>query len=224
MPGRQVIIADNEYYHVFNRGVARQPIFSSQRDYAQALLTLTYYLFSSPPMKLSRFKIFSISERDRIIAEQIKKKEVLVKLVAFTFMPNHVHFLFQQITNGGVAKFMSQFQNSYTRYFNTKQKRVGPLFQGAFKAVHVESEEQLLHLTRYIHLNPVISNVVKKEDLISYPWSSLQDYHKGSSSFVTLNPILDLLKTPDKYEKFVFDYMDYAERLHQVKHLLFEDP
>ncbi len=224
MPGRQLIIADGEYYHVYNRGVARQPIFFSQRDYAQALLTLTYYLFRNPPMKLSRYKDLSQQDRDSIIADQQKKNDVLAQLIAFVFMPNHIHFLFRQVSDKGIAKFMSQFQNSYTRYLNTRHARVGPAFQGAFKAVHVESEEQLLHLTRYIHLNPVVSHVITRSELGSYPWSSFRDYVNTSTSFVTRNPVLSAFKSMEKYHRFVLDYIEYAERLHQIKHLLLEDP
>lgn len=224
MPGRRLIFANGEYYHIFNRGVARQPIFLTQRDYSQALLTLSYYLFRNPPMKLSRYKALSRKDRDRVFANQQKLQIVYVKLLAFVFMPNHIHFLLQQVSDNGISRLMSQFQNSYTRYLNTKQDRVGAVFQGAFKAVHVETEEQLLHLSRYIHLNPVVSHVIRAEEACSYPWSSFQDYLRGQSSFVSLEPVLPIIGSPEKYTAFVMDNVDYAERLHQLKHLLLENP
>lgn len=157
MPGRPCIIANGEYYHVYNRGVAKRSIFLSEKDNAQALLALTYYLYIHPPMKLSRYKELSFRDRNAIFGKLQQKNDVLVQLIAFTFMPNHIHVLLRQIAPNGIATYMSQFQNSYTRYFNTIHMRVGPLFQGAFKAVRIESEEQLLHVTRYIHLNPVVA-------------------------------------------------------------------
>lgn len=224
MPGRQLIFENGGYYHVFNRGVAKQPIFLSQKDYAQAMQAFTYYLSVTPAMKLSRFKELSISDQTAVVAAQLKKNDPLVNVIAFTFMPNHIHFLLQQVADRGIARFMSKFQNSYSRYFNTKHNRVGAIFQGVFKAVHVESEEQLLHVTRYIHLNPVMANVIKKEELDSYPWSSFVDYMKNRSVFITRELVLSIMKTPEAYKKFVFDYIDYAQRLAQMKHVLLDEP
>lgn len=222
MAGRSLIFGDGEYYHVFNRGVARQPIFSSQKDYAQALLAMTYYLFSLPQVRLSRYKKLSIRDRDRIILDQQNKHDVLVEILAFVFMPNHFHMLLKQVSENGISKFMSQFQNSYTRYYNTKHNRVGPVFQGVFKAVHVETQEQLLHLSRYIHLNPVVSLIIKKEELFTYPWSSLPDYVDRKSSFLTVDPVLGLFKTSEAYKRFIIDHVDYAQRLELMKHLLLD--
>lgn len=222
MTGRSFVFGDGEYYHVFNRGVARQATFSSQKDYAQALLALAYYLFSVPPVRLSRFKNFSVQDRDRIIANQQRKHDILVEIIAFVFMPNHFHILLKQVVQNGVSKFMSQFQNSYTRYYNTKHNRIGPVFQGVFKAVHVETQEQLLHLSRYIHINPVVSLVIKKQDLFTYPWSSLPDYLDRKSSFLSPDSVLDLFKTTEAYKQFILDNIDYAQRLEQTKHLLLD--
>ena len=91
-------------------------------------------------------------------------------------MGNHFHFLIKQASDNGISKFMANFTNSYTKYFNTKHQRVGPLFQGVFKAVHVDSDEQLIHLSRYIHLNPVMGFVIKAEELKDYKWFSYPNY------------------------------------------------
>ena len=117
---------------------------------------------------------------------------------------------------------MSQFQNSYTRYFNTKYKRIGPLLQGVFKGVYVETMEQLLHVSRYVHLNPVVSFLVDEKNPESYAWSSLTEYLKGGSPFLSCQPILDQFKNPDGYRKFIVDHIDYAKKLSEIKHLLIE--
>lgn len=70
-------------------------------------------------------------------------------------MPNHFHFLIEQTADKGIASHMQRFINSYAHYVNIKYKRVGPLFQGLFKGVLIESDEQFLHVSRYIHLNPL---------------------------------------------------------------------
>lgn len=149
MPGRSTPLVVGEYYHIFNRGVARQPTFLNRNDYKRALLTLSYYRFTSPPVRLSRFKEFSQKEREKVTAN-MQKGERFVEIISFVFMPNHFHLLLKQTVNNGIPHFLSKFTNSYTKYFNTKYNRVGPVFQGVFKSVYIESDEQLIHLSRYI--------------------------------------------------------------------------
>lgn len=141
-------------------------------------------------------------------------------------MPNHFHFLLKQLTDNGISKFIGQFCNSYTRYFNTKHSRIGHVFQGVFKSVHVESQEQLIHLSRYIHLNPCVSSIVKKELLFDYPWSSYPNYlkgkSKGKSDIFEIDPVLSSFKSPQDYQQFVLNHADYARELELVKHLVID--
>jgi len=139
-------------------------------------------------------------------------------------MPNHFHFLLRQETDGGISKFLSQFLNSYTRYFNTKNERVGPLFLEDFKNVLVESEEQFLHLSRYIHLNPFSSSVVSSlENLYTYEWSSLSEYIGGSEDYICdKEMIMNYFKTKESYKKFVSDRADYQRELKQIENLLID--
>lgn len=223
MAGRKVILATNEFYHVYNRGVARQPTFLTKWDYQQTILALSYYRFRNPPLKLSRFKELPQEQREKYLSELNNKGEKLVDIISFAFMPNHFHLLLKQAADGGISKFLSQVTNSYTRYFNTKHKRVGPLFQGTFKAVHVETDEQLIHLSRYIHLNPLVTFLVKEKDFLSYPWSSLPDYLRGESTLVEIEPVLSHFASPRAYQKFVLDQADYAKELEEIKHLVIEE-
>lgn len=211
-----------EYYHVFNRGVARQPTFISTSNYKQAILALNYYRYLKPPVKLSKFKKLSLAERQKILNQKIMAGENLVDIVSFVLMPNHFHFLLRQAVDGGISKYISQFTNSYTRYFNTKNNRPGPVFQGVFKAVHVETGEQLLHLSRYIHLNPYVSSVIKKEKLDTYLWSSLPQYLKGGSPELETKIILSQFTKVFSYREFVFNHSDYARELEIVKHLILD--
>ena len=217
MAGRNIPLVADEYYHVFNRGVARQPTFTTKYDYQRALSTLEYYRFLHPPLKFSKFKTLSQEERNKLLDNRSADK--LVDIVSYVLMPNHFHFLLKQITDNGISKYLSQFTNSYTRYFNTKHNRPGPVFQGVFKAVYVETEEQLLHLSRYIHLNPYVSNVVSKTELLAYPWSSLQSYIAEQSFFVDPSSVLHRFKKLNSYRDFVLNHGDYARELEIVKHL-----
>lgn len=156
--------------------------------------------------------------------KKIKEKErPLVSLIAFALMPNHFHLLIRQITENGISKYIKRVSDSYSRYFNVINKRTGPMFQGSFKAAHVESNEQLLHLSRYIHLNPLVSFVVNDNDFKSYPWSSLKDYLSDDRlSIVDRAIILDQFKGSKEYLKFIMDQVEYAKALEWIKHLTLE--
>ena len=124
------------------------------------------------------------------------KKNFLAEIVAYCFMPNHFHFLLKQKANDGISKFIANFTNSYGRYFNSKNKRNGPLFQNRFRATRIETEQQLLHVSRYIHLNPYSAYLVKNlKELEVYPYSSLPEYiGKTDSEFCYKENVLHYFK------------------------------
>ena len=168
MPGRSTPLVNNEYYHIFNRGSDKRDVFLKPRDFSRFIQTLYYYQFSGPKPK------FSMLSKDTRLAFKGSEESKLVEILCYCLMPNHCHFLVRQVKEDGIAKFVSQLFNSYTKYFNTKYQRVGALFQGVFKAVRIETDEQLVHVSRYIHLNPAVSQL--DDNLINYPWSSLAEY------------------------------------------------
>ncbi len=159
-----------------------------------------------------------------MLRQLIKGNNKIIELIAFCLMPNHFHLLIKQNSEDGVFRFLRLMMNSYVKYFNTKYKRVGPLFQGMFKVVHVETDEQLLHLSRYIHLNPLVSFLVKDKDFISYPWSSLQEYIKNQAKISNPKPILENFSKNQDYLKFVLDQADYGKELEKIKHLTLDNP
>ncbi len=222
MAGRKVIFANDEYYHIFNRGIARQPVFFSKRDYEHLLLTFSYYRFIESPVKLSRFLTLPKDIQRQILKGLDIHPKTYVDIICFVLMPNHFHLLLKQTSESGITKFMSKSINSFTRYVNTKQERVGDLFQGVFKAVRIETNEQLLHVSRYIHINPVVSHVVKDKDLFGYQWSSLPDYIHETSSFVSNSVVLDQFSSKESYKNFILDQVDYGKKLEEIKHLVIE--
>lgn len=223
MPGRLYPLVTDEIYHVFNRGIDHRPTFTDIREYKRAIITLRFYQFASPPIKLSQFLILS-KERQEDFWQKLKQQAKLIEFLSYSLMPNHFHFLLRQKKDKGISQFMSNFQNSYTRYFNTRHKRTGSLFLDQFKAVRIETEEQLLHVSRYIHLNPYSSFVVKTtKELEIYPWSSLSEYLglKGEN-LCEREIVLANFKNPKDYRKFVLDQANYQRSLEKVKHLIFE--
>lgn len=190
----------NAFYHVYNRGVEKRKIFLDKQDYAVFLSYLKTYLEPKNEEKLG--DIFSSlnsswKEKDRA-QKELKLKNYFsdLELVCYSLMPNHFHFLVKQI-NPVLNLFMNSLGTRYGMYFNRKYKRNGGLFQDVYKAVLVESEEQLLHLSRYIHLNP------KERHLPS----SLPDYLGDRNTFwVKKHHILDYFsKTNPKnsYQNFM---------------------
>lgn len=222
MPIRILPLVNEEFYHIYNRGIAKQPTFLGKKDYDRFYLTISYYRFSNPPIKLSHLLKQSQETRSALLADLEKKGKKLVEIVSFVFMPNHFHFLLRQTEEGGISRFIGNAVNSYTRFFNTKHERDGALFRGAFRAVHIGSEEQLIHLSRYIHLNPVTSFVVKEMELFSYPWSSLPNFLQKRSSLVDMDPVLSCFRSINSYKKFLVDQIDYAKKLKEIEHLMLE--
>jgi len=225
MPGRETPLVTNEIYHVLNRGVASLPTFLDKNDFKRAIETMLYYQNQSPPLKYAKFLELSRERRQRLLGELKREKKVWVEILTYCLMPNHFHFLLKQVVDNGISKFVGQFANSYTRYFNTKHNRTGPLFQGKFKAKRVETEEQFVHLSRYIHLNPYSGGIIKtQKQLADYPFSSLKEF-LDTSSFSVCNqePLMASFKNRQTYREFVFNQADYQRKLELIKHLALEE-
>lgn len=224
MPGRKAPLVTDEIYHIYNRGIARQPTFNKKREYQRAIKTLSFYKYYSPPASLSKYLVKSVEER-KDISNRMKKGDILVEILSFCLMPNHFHFLLKQVKDSGISKYVGNFLNSYTRYFNVRNERDGSLFLDQFKATKIETDQQLIHVSRYIHLNPYTSHVISNfDDLKTYLWSSLREYLNQSSDIVcSTKMIFGLFNNKiQNYEKFVLDQADYQRKLGNIKHLILE--
>lgn len=187
-------------------------IFDNFYDYSRFLKTFIYYSIEGPKPK---FSIFTPETK------HLDRSKTIVDIVCFCLMPNHFHFLLRQNREGGITEFVSKLSNSYTKYFNFKRDRVGPLLQGDFKSVHVDTNEQLIHLSRYIHLNPLIGHVI--EDLESYKWSFYREYiGLQVDEICKKDIILDQFQSKGAYKRFVLDQADFAKRLEMIKHQLLD--
>lgn len=183
------------------------------------LEVIRYYQRQKPELKFSKFiqleKTSQISKKD-----YLSGNEKLVDLIAYCLMPTHVHLVLKQLKDNGVSTFMCNILNSYSKYFNTKHGRRGPLWETRFKSVLVESDEYLLHLTRYVHLNPSTAMLVDKPE--NWKFSSYQEYLSQSNEdcFCKYDDILDI--TPHSYKNFVEDRISYQQKLAKIKTLLLE--
>lgn len=219
---RKTIFATNEVYHVYNRGVEKRPIFLQKRDYDRFLSLLEYYRFTNCPIKFSYFKLQTAEGKQRILTNLNRESKKLVDILAFCLMPNHFHLLLKQLNENGISKFMAKITNGFSHYFNTKYDRTGHLFQGNFGAIYIASDEQYMHVSRYIHLNPVVSYLVKPEELETYAYSSYISYITDNKSFCNPTNILGFFKNIEAYKKFVLDHADYALKLKDTKHLFID--
>lgn len=206
--------ATGDYYHLYNRGVEKRMVFLDSFDYHRFLETIDYYRKTPVPMKLSDFR------RGVIKWKKIDQQEELVRIYCYCLMPNHVHFLIQQLIDGGITEFMRKTFNSFTKFFNTKYERVGPLFQGPFKAKLIENEEYLLQLSKYVHKNPQdVEFPHGVWEAKTYPYSSYGNYISGKphpfcdtdlilSYFAKTNPNLSyqsFVEEPDLDDPSLFD-------------------
>jgi putative transposase len=223
MPGRAIPLVTGEYYHVLNRGITGQLVYPDHWAYQKFRELVAYYQYVDVPLRYSQFLSLGTAARQEILANLKKRHEHRVQQIAFCLMPSHFHLLLRQERDTGISRFLNDLTNSFTRAFNTKHDRQGPLFQGAFKAVRVENDEQLLHVVRYIHLNPHTSYVVKTiEELMSYRYSSLPEYLSGGGTLVDPMPVLEQFSSLENFKIFTFDQADYQRTLDHCKHLTLE--
>lgn len=225
MPARTIPLVTGEYYHIVNRGVASTPIFKRKYDYQKFIQAFLYYQNTNPPVRFSKFGEFPKIEKEKVLEELKKKRDLLVEIIAYCLMPNHYHFILKQVKDKGIANFIRLSTNSYSHYFNIVYKRKGTLFEGRFKAVRIETDSQLLHLSRYIHLNPYSSFLIKDfKSLLNYPFSSLVEYLGISQTSVCQKDIvLNQFPGSEEYKEFVLNQADYQRTLEEIKHQILED-
>lgn len=180
MPQRSVVLANDEIYHVFNRSIARTEIFSNKFNLHKAIEILDYYRFIQV-LRLSRFKKLT-PQLKKDYSDMVIRDKPLVEIYASALMPNHYHFLLKQVQDKGIVKFISNFQNSFAKAFNLKNDRNGALFQNAFKAKRIGNDEQFIHVSRYVHLNPVTAYLIEFKDLVTYQ----VDYQRESDGIKSL--------------------------------------
>ena len=215
MAQRKTLLINGEYYHIFNHSVAGIPIFKGMRENELFLEAMKFYLQPNPPTK------FSVYRKSRQ-SFPIKLDQKLVSIINYNLMPNHFHLTLRQEQDNGVRKFIQKISNSFAHYFTLKYHSRGHIFEDKLKAVRIETDEKLINLSRYIHLNPVTSYLVEKPE--DYQYSSFKIYlGQETSEIVDPFPVLSHFSSPEKYYEFVLSQKDYQRTLNEIKHLLIED-
>ncbi|MBU0570116.1 transposase [Patescibacteria group bacterium] len=216
---RKVVLANGETYHIFNRSIASQEILVGRKELQRMLDLIDYYRFPQA-LSFSKYKNLT-SEMKTQYTSNFKKNQPLVEIYAFCFMPTHFHLLLKQISEKGITIFASKFQNGFAKYFNKITKRDGGVFNRPFKAKRIATDDELAHVSRYIHLNPITSYLITPEELATYDWTSHSFYMgKGGGDIVNIEFLLKIFGSSEKYEKFILDQVEYQRSLDQIKKLL----
>lgn len=206
------------YYHIYNRGVEKRLIFTDEKDYVVFLSYLKTYLLPKDEKILAAIledSDASAKDKDRALKlVRMNNFNDEITLSAYCLMPNHFHLLVKQKEERSIDQFMNSLCTRYSMYFNRTHKRVGVLFQDVYKAVRVTSEEQLLHLTRYIHRNPASQG----DPLRDYTYSSYRDYlGLANTLWVSKDAVLGHFskeeKSTNSYRSFVEDNNDRFDLL-----------
>lgn len=218
---RKSPLITGEVYHIFNKSIAGFKIFNNDSDGLRMVALLKYYQIKQPDVKFSYFMRLNRKEGLRSLQRQNTDNSCAVAIIAYCVMPTHLHLILKQLEDRGISIFMNNILNSYSRFFNTKYNRKGPLWEGRFKNVLVRTDEQLLHLTRYIHLNPVTANLVDSPHL--WHVSSYNEYLSNLNNedkFCSYKDVIDM--EPHTYKNFVLDRVAYQRELKEIKDLIFE--
>jgi len=209
MSQRKTAFVEGEYYHIYNRGVDKRNIFSNEDDVDRFFQSMIEFNVIEPIGS-----IYENSFNKQLGGSTSKLKEEdgeLVDFVAYCLNANHYHFLVMQTADRGIEKFMHRLSTGYTMYFNEKEKRNGSLFQGRFKAVHIDSNEYLLHLSAYVNLNDRVHQLGGSTSKLVESRSSWEEYtEKGkmADGICEKEIILEQFKNVNEYKKFALSSLD----------------
>ena len=194
MPQRKENFLNGEIYHLTSKTIDENLLFKNINDYFRGIYSI-YEFNNAKPVEIWKRR------RDRIIEKKREKlgdigsptildeRDKFIEILAFCFMPNHIHLLVKQLKDKGISKFMQKVGIGLGKYFNDRYERKGHVFQDAFKSVLIKDNDQFMAVVLYIFTNPIaliepgwkehgIRNHSVKEVikfLENYKWSSYQD-------------------------------------------------
>lgn len=221
MPSRLEPFINNGIYHIFNKTIDSRILFKDIFYCSQFLNIVQYYRSNE-----TKFSYSQLLRLDPLIVRSYLKKINAIKtfrvvILAYCLMPTHFHFLIKQTKDKGISRYMADIINSFTRYFNIRIERKGPVFLSDFKSVQINNEAQFMHVSRYIHLNPYNGGIVKNyEELQNYPWSSLKDYIHGINGKIISPKDLMLLfnNNRKRYKRFILSNAQHQRTLEVIKY------
>lgn len=203
------------YFHIFNRGVDKRSIFEDENDLRRFLLSIREFNTDTP---VGGIHVASFNKSQGFGT----KGAPIVNIVAYCLNKNHFHLILKPLKEKGGSLFMQRLCAGYTKYFNEKYQRSGALFQGKYKRVPIETNEQLLHVSAYVSLNDRVHPGLNPVWFKNVPFSSFKEY----AGIHLQNPlceksiILDQYSSIEEYCTFVeSSLMDILERKNREKEL-----
>lgn len=210
---RKIKFTNGEYYHIFNRGVEKRDIFSNRSDLDRFFQSMVEFNTFYP---IGSIYEASFRKNDQT-SNLVTRTGRLVSFICYCLNPNHYHFILQQLAERGIEKLMHRLGLGYTNYFNKKYQRSGSLFQGTFKANHIDSNDYLLYLSAYVNLNNKVHQVGNK------PFeSSWEEYVKGNEQgiFCDKKIILNQFASPEDYKAFAEGALVVAQERKELEKIL----
>ncbi len=197
---RKTPFINGEYYHIYNRGVEGNDVFKDDYDMQRFFQSMTEFNTIEPIGSIYEQSFKKRTSLGTSLGTPTTKLP-LVNFVVYCLNPNHYHFILQQVSDKGIEKFIQRLGGGYTRYINEKYNRSGVLFQGKFKAVHVDSDSYLLHLSVYVNLNYKVHRLGSRSTK-----SSFDEYIKESQDGICEKSIiLEHFESKEDYKKYAED-------------------
>jgi len=211
-------LVNNQYYHIYNRGVDKRDIFMNRTDLERFVLSVKEFNVIKP--------IGSIKERLIELKEPsgVQHPQRLVSIVCYCFNPNHFHFILKQEVEGGISEFFKRLLGGYTNYFNLTHKRNGALFQGRFKSNLIDDDAYFLKIRPYVHLNYLVHDIPKEK--MNLVLSSEKEYDVNNFSIVTkkeAKELLDFYGSNENYKKECLNVISFLREERGLTSLLEED-
>ena len=217
-------IVTGNVYHIMSKSIAGYQIFNTDAEYKRMIQMVRFFSYRKTFLKFSRCITFPIVQKkgfEEYLEERFGEENKIIQIIAYCLMPTHVHFVLKQLKEKGIETAIGNILNAYSRYFNIKHKRQGPLWASRFKNVPVDSDEQLLHLSRYVHLNPVSAGLINNAK--QWKYSSYLEYVAPDAILHPLCSFHDLInERPSAYQAFVDDHANYQRELARIKKLALE--
>lgn len=235
MPKRKTQFVNGKFYHLMKRGVEERKVFLDDEDRFRFINSLLVFNDQKPTPWASRAFWYQ-QDPKFLTARNYKLENPLVEIHAFVLMPNHFHLLVRQLAENGIVVLMNKL-GGYSYYFNKKYERVGPLFQGRFKAIMVETEKQLKNNFVYINTNPVgiiesgwkeleVKNSQRAIQFLEeeYQWSSCWDYlgKQNFSSVITREFFLKLFGGEKEIKEEIESWILFKADSGRLKEIIFE--
>ena len=230
---------EGELYHLYNRGNSKRNIFLDNQDRERFVKML--YLSNSKKRVNFRQDIV----RRKLDAWEFDRGKPIVSIGAWVLMSNHFHLLVTipktptsdvgkklELGKNEISLFMKKVFTSYSKYFNTKHKRSGGLFETNFKCSHIDTDPYAKYIFSYIHLNPVkiifpdwkengIKDISKAKKFIeNYGWSSFDDYQgkkRNQNKIISKKDFPEYFNTPEVFNREIFDWLEFNRDYNQFQ-------